>query len=219
MKLLQYIYYFFRSVFYRGLFKTIRMLRDERVYEKRLNIRTSRIENPGQGGTDNHHYQGAGYSVLFEALRALPEQVRQKPFIDYGCGKGRALFVAEQCGFTQLLGVDIAVELLKDASENLKTYRQKNPQSRFEFILSDATQYPVPEDAAVFYFFNPFGESIMKKVVDNIVASAKTYPRDIYAVYINPSYRGPFLDAGFTVIQSFGSLKYTEALTFHLKPL
>lgn len=218
MKLLQYIYYFFRSVFYRGLFKTIGMLRDERVYEKRLHIRTSRIENPGQGGTDNHHYQGAGYSVLFQALRTLPEHARQKPFIDYGCGKGRALFVAEQCGFTHLLGIDIAVELLKDASENLKTYPQKNPQSRFEFILSDATQYDIPGDAAVFYFFNPFGENIMKKVIDNILASAKSHPRDVYVVYINPVFREAFVEAGFTVISSVGSLKYTEALTFHLKP-
>lgn len=219
MKLLQYIYYFFRSVFYRGLFKTLSMLRDERVYEKRLNIRTSRIENPGQGDKNNHHYQGAGYSVLFEALRSLSEHTHQQPFIDYGCGKGRALFVAEQCGFTHLIGIDIAVELLNDASANLKTYRLKNPQSRFEFILSDATQYGIPANAAVFYFFNPFGESIMKKVVENIISSAKSYPREIYVVYINPSYREPFLNAGFTVIRSVGSLKYTEALIFHLKPL
>ena len=72
MKLFQYIYYFFRSVFYRGLVNTIKLLTYEKKYEKLLKIDTLTIENldhltlASVNSKENHHYQGASYFILFK---------------------------------------------------------------------------------------------------------------------------------------------------------
>lgn len=216
MKLLQYFYYFCRSVFFRGPIKTVRMIYYEHTFDKRLGIRTSGIENPDHLEKDHHHYQGASYLVLFEVLGLVPDALKNKPFIDYGCGKGRALFVAEQCGFSQLTGIDIAGDLLDKATQNLATYYKKNPNSHFELVLSDATTYAIPPNAAVFYFFNPFGESIMQKVADNILDSVRQYPRTIYVIYINPQHQAVFSKA-FATAATIGNTAYTEAIIYTIQ--
>ena len=87
-----YIFYFFRSVYYRGLFKTIRLLQFEGRYEKIFNIKTLQIKKSDD--KDNFHYQGASYLVLLELLKKLPGELKNKIFVDYGSGKGRVLFCA-----------------------------------------------------------------------------------------------------------------------------
>jgi tRNA1(Val) A37 N6-methylase TrmN6 len=135
MKLFQYIYYFFRSVFYRGFVNTIKLLSYENKYEKLLKINTLTIENlehltlASNNSKENHHYQGASYFILFKIFISLSNDFKNKIFIDYGCGKGRALFVAEQCGFKRLIGVDIAKELIVEAEKNLINYQKQNSNS------------------------------------------------------------------------------------------
>lgn len=220
MKLFQYIYYFFRSLWFRGITNTFRLLRYEGRYERRLGINTHRIENLGNltlaanDSEQNHHYQGASYYILFSIFGELPAEVRNRPFIDYGCGKGRALFVAEQCGFTKLIGIDIALELIQMANENKAVYRKANPRSEIHFTFADAVSYQIPDDASVFYFFNPFGEEIMRQVTANIRESVKLYPRTVYCVYLNPKYRSVFEEEGFSVFYTKMNKRYLEGIIF-----
>lgn len=206
----------------RGPVHTFRMLTADPVYERRLRIQTARIENldaytlAGKESDSNHHYQGASYPLLYRVFQWLPAQLHSKPLIDYGCGKGRALFVAEQCGFTSLIGVDIASELLDEARINRDTYQRRNPGSHFEFVFSDATNYAIPADAAVFYFFNPFDDSILERVADLIRESHGQRPRELYVVYVNPKYKEVFQKQGFTQAHVLKSFLYTEAIVYTL---
>lgn len=222
MKASQYIYYFFRSLFYRGFINTFRLLTYEGKYEKQLGINTHSIVNldkltlAGDSSVQNHHYQGASYFILFSIFNRLPKNVKHKPFIDYGCGKGRALFVAEQCGFTKLIGVDIAKELIEDANANKLVYQPKNSESEITFIFNDATQYQVPHDACVFYFFNPFGEDILLQVINNIKESVKQHPRKVYCIYLNPKYKSVFDKNGFEVFYTEKNKRYLEGIIYSL---
>ena len=220
MRFFQYTYYFFRSLYYRGLLNTFKLLTYEGKYEKQLGINTHSIVNldkltlAGENSDQNHHYQGASYFILFSIFTRLPEDVTQKPFIDYGCGKGRALFVAEQCGFTKLIGVDIAKELIASANENNSHYQKKNPQSSITFLFEDATKYNVPHDSCVFYFFNPFGADIMQLVLQNIKESVKQHPRKIYCIYLNPKYKAVFEQSGFHVFYTEKNKRYLEGIIY-----
>jgi predicted RNA methylase len=220
MKLFQYIYYFFRSLHYRGFKHTFHLLRHEGKFEKQLGINTHSIVNlnkltlAGGDSDQNHHYQGASYYILFSILSKLPESLKNKPFIDFGSGKGRAIFVAEQCGFTNLIGVDIAKELVADATENKKVYLKKNAHSEIHFIFNDATQFQIPNDAAVFYFFNPFGAGVMQAVVNNIKQSVAQHPREIYCIYLNPKYKAVFEQNGFTVFYTEKNKRYLEGIIY-----
>jgi len=220
MRVFQYIYYFFRSLYYRGFVNTLRLLSYEGKYEKLLGINTHSIVNldkltlAGENTDQNHHYQGASYYILFSIFEELPIETKNFPLIDYGCGKGRALFVAEQCGFTNLIGVDIAKELIDDANGNKAIYKKKNPESSIDFLFEDATKYKIPDNACVFYFFNPFGEEIMQQVIDNIKESVKQHPRKIYCIYLNPKYKAVFEENGFEVFYTKKNNRYLEGIIY-----
>lgn len=222
VKFFQYIYYFIRSLFYRGFTNTFKLLTYEGEYEKQLGIKTHSIVNlnhltlAGSNTSENHHYQGASYFVLFSIFEKTPGHLKSKPFIDFGCGKGRALFVAEQCGFTKLIGVDIAKELIDSANENRTIYRKKNQGSTIEFVFNDATQFQIPNDAAIFYFFNPFGESIMQQVISNIKESVKNNPREINCIYLNPKYKAVFEKNDFKMIKEIKTGRYLEGVIYSL---
>lgn len=222
MKFIQYIYYFFRSIWYRGPINTFKLLTYEGKYEKLLGIKTHSIVNldkltlAGIASEENHHYQGASYYILFKVFNLLPTILKNKPLIDYGCGKGRALFVAEQCGFTNLIGVDIAKELIEDAKANQLIYSKINNASKFSFLFEDATKYVIPKDAEVFYFFNPFGETIIQGVLNNIKESIKLNPRPIYCIYLNPKHKEVFETNGFKEFTIIKSWRYIEGIIYKL---
>ena len=94
MRIFQYIYYFFRSLYYRGSVNTFKLLSYEGKYEKQLGINTHSIINlnkltlVGENSEQNHHYQGASYYILFSIFEKLPIETKNLPLIDYGCGKG-----------------------------------------------------------------------------------------------------------------------------------
>lgn len=220
MKFFQYTYYFFRSLYYRGFLNTFKLLTYENKYESLLNINTHSIVNlnhltlAGENSDQNHHYQGASFFILFSIFNKLPQNIKQYPLIDFGCGKGRALFVAEQCGFTNLIGVDIAKELIDDANANKLKYTAKQTNSTINFIFSDATTYTIPNDACVFYFFNPFGEAILQKVIENIKESASLFTRKIYCIYLNPKHKTVFENNGFTVFYTEKNKRYLEGIIY-----
>ena len=220
MRIFQYIYYFFRSLYYRGFANTFKLLSYEGKYEKQLGINTHSIVNlnkltlAGENSEQNHHYQGASYYILFSIFEKLPIETKNLPLIDYGCGKGRALFVAEQCGFTNLIGVDIAKELIDDANSNKAVYVRKNSQSKIDFLFEDATKYLIPDNAQVFYFFNPFGEEVLQKVIDNIKESVKQHPRKVYCIYLNPKYKAVFEENGFKVFYIEKNKRYLEGIIY-----
>lgn len=220
MKLLQYTYYFFRSLWLRGPLNTFKLLSYERSFEKKFNIKTLSIVNlkdltlAGIDSLENHHYQGASYYILLKVFNVLPMELKNKAFIDYGCGKGRALFVAEACGFKKLIGVDIAKELIEDAQNNELVYSKKNINSEFIFEFEDATKYVIPTDADVFYFFNPFGKQILQDVITNIKNSLLNHPRTIYCIYLNPLYHSIFEENGFNVYKTIKSWRYLEGVIY-----
>ncbi len=223
MRIFQYIYYFFRSLYYRGFVNTFKLLSYEGKYEKQLGINTHSIVNldkltlAGENSDQNHHYQGASYYILFSTFEKLPIETKNVPLIDYGCGKGRALFVAEQCGFTNLIGVDIAKELIDDANANKAVYVRKNSQSNINFLFEDATKYKIPDNAQVFYFFNPFGEEILQQVINNIKESVKQHPRKVYCIYLNPKYKAVFEKNGFEVFYIKKNKRYLEGIIYTIQ--
>lgn len=222
MKTFQYIYYFFRSLYFRGIVNTFKLLSYESKYEKQLGITTHSIVNlnnltlAGESSDQNHHYQGASYYILFSMFNKLPKETQAFSLIDYGCGKGRALFVAEQCGFTKLIGVDIAKELIDDAIANKLVYKKKNTESEIIFLFNDATKYQIPIDACVFYFFNPFGESILLQVINAIKESVKQHPRKIFCMYLNPKHKTVFEENGFKVFYIEKNNRYLEGIIYYI---
>jgi hypothetical protein len=54
-----------------------------------------------------------------------------------------------------------------------------------EVYVSDAAAFPVPDDANVIFFFNPFDGQTLTDVVRRIHQSYCSHPRDLFIIFFN----------------------------------
>ena len=144
------------------------------------------------------------YYFAHRAFKQLDVDYPASVFVDYGSGLGRMLFFASQFPFRRIIGVELSETLCARASDTLaKYYRRRGKRSpEWQIVQSDAARFPVPRDANVFYFTDPFDEEILGPVVTNIVASTAEFKRPISVVYVNPGHPDVFLGHGFGVLIS-----------------
>ncbi|MEP7250792.1 MAG: class I SAM-dependent methyltransferase [Ginsengibacter sp.] len=191
-------------------------LRQEIIGEKKYAINSMVIERlnnisvVGENITHASIYQGANYFLLEKAFDYLKSINANGHFVDFGCGKGRVLIVAAHYGFTKLTGIDFAAALCESAKKNIQSGQSRFPLAQFGIICDDAANYKVQDDDIVFFFFNPFDESVMLQVAKNILKSLKEKPRTIFIVYLNPVHKEIFLSAGFTEDFHLQKLEYLE---------
>ncbi len=146
-------------------------------------------------------FYGKGYEAsdpqrFMDTLRSLPLEHEKFVFLDLGSGKGRALLLASEFPFKRIVGVEYSKELHELALENIRRYKSGTRKCvNVESVLEDAAAFPIPDDPLVCYFFNPFAGRTMTRVLDNIVASFRRRPRDIFIVYYNPAYARLIEDA------------------------
>lgn len=218
VNIIQYIQYFIRSIWYRGFFFTCKLLYFEIYYERKIGIETLHIENLESLDTlsddyeNNHHYQGASYYVLVLLFDEFKKHSDSTTFIDYGCGKGRVLIMAAIKGFKDIVGIDLAKELCDSSNQNINQVKSQFPTTHFHVIQADATTFSGIDHIQTFFFFNPFGRSVMNLVVEQINQSILRNPRDIYIIYVNPLYVDCFIHNNYQVIYELRSKDYREGI-------
>ena len=111
-------------------------------------------------------------------------------FVDFGCGKGRPLFIAARYGFRSVVGVEFSSELCKIAEKNFCKWSQHLPPDQEVRILNiDAVDFQFSDRETVFFFFNPFDANVMTQVCRGISDSLIRYPRKAWIIYNNPVHR------------------------------
>ena len=143
-----------------------------------LNIDTSGIDESKE---DFHHnrYEATPYEVL-DCLIESGYILKENKIVDYGCGKGRvALYLNHQIG-CDATGVDYNDQLICIANEN-----KKRLNSKVEFYCVNAEKYELTDEDS-FYFFNPFSEKILRKVINQIMISIYDYPRKVKLFFYYP---------------------------------
>jgi SAM-dependent methyltransferase len=101
-------------------------------------------------------------------------------FVDVGCGKGRVLLLAAELPFRRVVGVEASRTLCDIALRNIEAVeRAPGGCDDIEVVHSDATDFEIPEDAGLFYFYEPFSTEVSEAVLDNIEASIRRHPRAV----------------------------------------
>src|SRR5665213_1108005 len=117
---------------------------------------------------DNHTYLATRPKCVRRAFRAMPvKDLRDYTFIDFGSGKGRALLMAADLQFKSLIGIELRKELHDKALQNFNN-RRKVRSSRIESLKINALDYEYPDGNLVLYFSNPFGEQVLRSVLNNL---------------------------------------------------
>ncbi|MBI4309134.1 MAG: class I SAM-dependent methyltransferase [Candidatus Omnitrophica bacterium] len=114
-------------------------------------------------------------------LIAFDKSVLEHTFVDFGCGKGRVLIMAERMGFKKLIGVEFSKKLYDICLRNLNKVNSKAAQ----VVCGDAVEYRLSGDTKTFYFCNPFEYCLFEQILNNIRGFLKTARQDGYIVYID----------------------------------
>lgn len=174
-------------------------------------------------------YIGMAFTIIFEKIRGLdytmlyvtsekgtaytktPKKILNrvfndfsekdnKSFIDVGCGKGFVVSQASKAGFKYAGGVEFNSHLYDICIKNLT--KEKLP---IDYIYNeDAGTSKHIGQFDIYFFNNPFGDEILKPVVENIINSHKDKKCWIY--WLNPSACSAKMktieDAGFHFIKT-----------------
>jgi hypothetical protein len=140
--------------------------------------------------------------VTKEHMQALLEMLPRLDlmefiFIDFGSGKGRALFVAAEYPFRQIIGVEYNRELHETEMRNVHSYRNL-AQKCFNItpVRGDATTFSLPEFPTICFMNNPYDETLVAKTAKHVHQSLRSAPRPFFIIYINSYYTRPFDTAG-----------------------
>jgi SAM-dependent methyltransferase len=134
---------------------------------------------------------------FFRVLRLIDVDYSQFLFIDYGCGKGKPLFLASELPFKGIIGIELTAPMARAAEENIKSYRGPQKCRSIEVVCGDALEYTPPPEPTIFYFCDPFVAEITAKVIGIIRQSVEAAPRQIFVVYVLPEHREVMDDSGF----------------------
>jgi SAM-dependent methyltransferase len=131
-------------------------------------------------------YMGSDPLFFRRAIRSLSVDYPRFVFVDFGSGKGRAILLATEFPFKSIIGVEFSVGLHAIAQNNIRHFRVDNAERKnVRSVCMDAADFPIPDDCLVCYFYNPFDEAVMDRVVSNITESLLRTPRQCYIVYYN----------------------------------
>ena len=213
-----------RALGQKGWRRTIADAADEIRFDLRHGTETMRPREiaalPLAGGSreDGVQYQAAAPRVVRALLDRLPAAARDGTFVDYGCGKGRALLLAGESGFRHLVGIEFAPGLAAVCRQNLRRSRVLPADVCSTVLETDAALYQPTEGILVAFLYNPFRGGTLSQVVERLRSRAARDPATVWVVYVNPVGLDVFADAGFVVADAVRVRATLEGVTLLWDP-
>ena len=146
-------------------------------FDEEFGVRTSGLvagRHLKSGHLHDRHataYFGVAPSV-FHALvrrwqRSRPAAAMEEfSFIDVGAGMGRAVLLAAELPFRQVVGVELNPTLARIARRNLAVWRASGrARAPMKMICGDAVEFPLPAGPCLAFLFNPFGAPVMRRLL------------------------------------------------------
>ena len=159
-------------------------------FDERFGVETSGLiyELPTGSHHDacNHGYCGVAPSIFRESLERLKLDYSHFRFIDLGSGKGRALLLASDYPFREVIGVELSPQLHRIAKRNIARYLRRGTAAPLVSFRGDAAEFDWPSGPLVVYMWNAFAQPVMERVLANLRAALHEQPREMYLVYVHP---------------------------------
>lgn len=147
---------------------------------------------------DGNSHQHSGGPKLTKVLRSM-HIPKGSVALDLGVGMGIAALTLSH-HFSVVIGVDLSPELIAIAKRNIA----KMQVSNIELHCADARTFTEGvERVTHIYMFNPFPETVMSRVVENIKQSLARHPRRLIIIYKFPVCHETIIAAGFAHKHTF----------------
>jgi SAM-dependent methyltransferase len=115
-----------------------------------------------------------------------PCEIDRYAFVDIGAGKGRALLVASEMPFREVLGVELNPALAAIARRNINHWTRTAPHlSPLRLVQADATTLELPHAPCLLFLFHPFEAPVLKRLLRNIESQFARSPGKLDLLYVN----------------------------------
>jgi SAM-dependent methyltransferase len=140
---------------------------------------------------DSNHYQAISLRGFREVVSAADVDPGTTAFVDLGAGRGRALILAAEHGFTDVLGVELDPELAEQARRNVGRWEERRAgrhptPAQIEVRTDDAARIELPKGPMLLFLYNSFGPATLRTLLGRVVASYEADPRPVRLCYFNP---------------------------------
>src|SRR5207302_9375065 len=121
--------------------------------------------------------------------------IKNYSFVDLGCGKGRAVMMASEFAFREVVGLELHLGLAGVAEANVAAWTAAGRTVCPVLIIrQDATEFAFPDGACLLYLFNPFAAPVIERLVERIETDFAGRPGMLDLIYFNPE-AGQLLEA------------------------
>jgi SAM-dependent methyltransferase len=161
-------------------------------------------------GHPHDEHVTAYYAVAPSIFRELVQRWRDIPppeppstytFLDLGCGKGRALMLASEFNFREVVGVELNAAMVTIAQRNISLWTRAHAEdptaqriAQIRVLHGDALETPFPASPTVAFLFHPFEEPVVKPLLRRIESAFARRVGELDILYVNAEH-GATLDA------------------------
>jgi SAM-dependent methyltransferase len=132
-------------------------------------------------------YSAVNQDFFREILRSVPDQLAHYDFVDIGSGMGAAILYASEFEFRKLVGVELTRELIDIARTNVEIFNRSTGRALApDWVHCDFFQWEIPAEPQLFFFNNPFPESITVDAIQAVERSLAKSPRRALLVFRKP---------------------------------
>jgi predicted RNA methylase len=136
-------------------------------------------------------YFGVAPSVFRGLMRRwqksrLCAPVEEFTFVDVGAGMGRALLLASELQFKKIVGIELNPVLVGIARRNVAKWRKAGrARVPIRVTCGDAVEFRFPTGPCVVFLFNPFGASVMRRLLVRVAEAFRERPGELDLLYVN----------------------------------
>jgi SAM-dependent methyltransferase len=136
-------------------------------------------------------YFGVAPSVFQSLLRRWRRTrpvapVEDFTFIDVGAGMGRAILLAAEMPFHEVIGIELNPTLAQIACKNLNAWRAAaRVRASTRLVCGDAIEFAFPQSPCLVFLFNPFGATVMRRLLTSLAKEFACHPGQLDFIYVN----------------------------------
>lgn len=149
------------------------------------------------------HYEPVPLADFRALMCRVPKEfVRISTFVDVGAGMGRAMLLAREYPFKQIVGIELSPHLAEIARDNLSRGHGFDVLCRdVRLVRADARKRKMPRGELVVFLYNPFDECALEAVLDRIEERGDA--RDAWLLYHTPVHGDLVLRRGYETVATF----------------
>lgn len=140
----------------------------------------------GDAGAHATHYEAVPVDDFRAMIAAVPQEViASSTFVDIGSGMGRAVLLASEYPFKQVIGIEVSPGLHEVARDNIaKANHSPRKCHDIRLVRADARIVEYPPGNVVAFLYNPFDEVALEATLGALLN--RRNPGETWLLYHTP---------------------------------